>query len=42
MQHCTLNQINMPDDIEFLYEAMTSVDQYLYSTRLKFCCIQEF
>ena len=42
MQHRVLSRIAVPDDIDFLYQAMTADDQYLYSTKLKFGSIQAF
>ncbi|MGN1345010.1 MAG: GNAT family N-acetyltransferase [Traorella sp.] len=42
MQPCVLNQVILPDDIPFLYNAMSADDQYLFSTKLRFWSIQAF
>lgn len=42
MKGCTLDIVKLPDDIDFLYAAMVSDDQYLYSTKLNFNSTQSF
>lgn len=42
MNHCILNQLEIPKDIDFLYETMNANDQFLFSTKLKFSTYQSF
>ncbi|MCM1060669.1 MAG: GNAT family N-acetyltransferase [Eubacterium sp.] len=37
-----MKYVNIPNDIPFLYMAMSAEDQYLYSTKLSFSSMQEF
>ena len=42
MKDWILECVNIPNDIPFLFAAMTAEDQYLYSTKLSFFSIQDF
>ena len=42
MVGCTLEPLNVPSDIHFLYGIMKADDQYLYSTKLCFHTEQDF
>ena len=42
MKEYILDNVTIPGDTEFLYNSMTSDDQYLYSTKLHFFSIQKF